>query len=679
MSSDSSDLLLSVALPRPLHQLFTYRLPKKMSEEIEIGGWVKVPFGSSSTHAFVVQMPAPMDSLTLDPAKLKSVSEVGDKRTFIPSDVFALCKWASDYYCSPLGEVLNCAAPLAGIRILESPEKKSRRKTGPSESILPDAAALNRKLTDEQSIVLDELEKTRTGHPGMVSLVQGVTGSGKTEIYIELARKVLDEGKSVLILVPEIALTPQLHERFEKGLGCVVGLWHSAVSQGKRKEQSRALMDGSLRILVGARSAVFAPLPQLGLIVVDEEHDPTYKQDDRVRYHARDLAVVRGKLTGASVVLGSATPSLETLERVKDGKFKILKLDRRFSAGGLPKIELVDLCEAQRVPEIQAILAEKTVEQIKQTLDLGEQVMIFLNRRGFSAFLVCKDCGEGWDCPECSISLTFHKRDQLLKCHVCGHEEKTPEQCAKCLGRDLLPVGAGTESLESELPKVIPQGRLIRLDRDQITSTTRLNKVLSDFAKGQFNLLLGTQMLVKGHDFPGVTLVVVILADALLRWPDFRASERAYQILKQVAGRAGRREKPGRVLVQTFDVEHPVLLTLQGQMSEADFLNSERELRQALGYPPFGRIARMRFESRYRKEAIERAEKIRSILEGLNLRLQILGPSEAFLEKARGMFRWDLIIKGSDIRDIHKALMVSREYCFNNKWHFSSDVDPFGL
>ncbi|MBI2711687.1 MAG: primosomal protein N' [Bdellovibrio sp.] len=674
---EPADLLLSVALPRPLNRLFTYRLPSRFKDQIRVGGWVKVPFGKTQTHAFIVQAPAELSTLSsnLQVDQLKPISEVGDPKYSIPQDVYALCRWAHEYYCTPLGEILNCAAPLAGIRIRDVLQKTKRSRA--AEKAIPEIKPI--VLTEEQKQAFDEIETVRAQKSASVVLVQGVTGSGKTEIYIEFAKTILAQGKTVLVLVPEIALTPQLHRRFEEGLGCKVGLWHSAVAQGKRQEQSQEIVEGKLRVLVGARSAVFAPLPDLGLIVVDEEHDPTFKQEDRVRYHARDLAIVRGKQVGATVLLGSATPSLETLERVREGKYHLVRLSRRFSPGGLPKIELIDLCEEACVPDTQALLAEKTIREIQNTLAAGEQAMVFLNRRGFASFLVCKDCGEGVECPSCSISLTVHKRDRLLKCHVCGHEEGISERCLKCHGLDLQPVGAGTESLEEELPKLISEARLIRLDRDQITSTTRLNKVLAEFAQGRFNLLLGTQMLVKGHDFAGVTLVVVILADALFRWPDFRASERAFQVLKQVAGRAGRREKPGKVLIQTFDVEHPVLLSLTGQMSETDFLNSERELRQVLGYPPFGRIARFRFESRHRNEAILRAETMQRLLAEKKSDLQILGPSEAFLEKARGTYRWDLLLKSKDIRAIHQAFYMVNEYCEHQRWQFSADVDPFGL
>ncbi len=679
MATEESGWILSVAIPRPLDGLFTYRLPDPMKDKVRVGGWVRVPFGRATTHAYIIEEPRPLAQLSqaMDPAKLKNVLEVGEAEPILTADSLALCRWASDYYRSPLGEVLQAAAPAAVLGLKTA--KREARKWAPKKSNLNGPAPF--ELNEEQRTAVEKMDEIRLSSPGKTVLLEGVTGSGKTEVYLELARRALAQGRGVLLLVPEIALTPQLHMRLEQGLGEAVGLWHSAMPAGKRRDLGAALRNRELRVVVGARSAVFAPLPELGLIVVDEEHDPTYKQEDRVRYHARDLAVVRSRLCGALTVLGSATPSLETRERVLEGKYEITRLTRRIAAGGLPKIEIVDLREAPRVEEARFPLAEETLKRIRDVVAAGQQAMIFLNRRGYAAFLVCEACGESPGCPQCSISLTLHKRSSQLRCHVCGHFEPIPDVCKKCSGYELSPVGAGTESLEEEIPRLVPEARVLRLDRDQVTSATRLDQILSDFRERKADILLGTQMLVKGHDFPGVTLVVVVLADALLKWPDFRAPERAYQILLQVAGRAGRGDQPGQVLMQTFQPDHPVLKVLTGRLPESDFLSAERQLRQDLGYPPFKRLLRLRIESPDREKARSGAG---ALADGLMRQivdpdLAILGPSEAFLERAKGIWRWDLLIKAGNVGMLQKVLSFSKGWARESELDLVADVDPQGI
>lgn len=666
--------IIQVAVPRPLDLVFTYLVDEESALRVGPGAWVIVPFGKGRTHAFVTTRPAPLSELAegIDPAKLKPVIEVGDPASAMPSDIFELCRWAHEYYHAPFGEVLNAAMPASALGL-----RSTRREARAIKQAEIGAPHLN-ELTELQLSVLTEIRKSDAAKP---MLLHGVTGSGKTEVYLHLAREALDDGKSVLILAPEIALTPQLHGRFEKALGVKVGLWHSALADGQRRDQTAALLSGELRVVVGARSAVFCPLKDLGLIVVDEEHDPTYKQEDRVRYHARDLAVVRARNSRARIVLGSATPSLDTLERVREGKYLVTRLPERVRDRPLPEILIVDLAEEPRVEGIQAPLAESTLSAIHETLAAGQQVMVFLNRRGFAAFLLCQDCSEVSGCPHCSISLTVHRRPAELRCHVCGHKERIPDCCPKCQSIELISIGAGTESLEEELPKLLPEARILRLDRDQITSASRLSEALESFRRGEANLMLGTQMLVKGHDFPNVTLVVVVLADSLFRFPDFRASERALQILTQVAGRAGRGELPGRVLVQTYSPEHPVLEVLQGRRTTEDFLDEERVLRETLHYPPAGRIARIRIESTDAAEARTRSQEVAHEIQRLipGPELELLGPSEAFLEKAKGIYRWDMLLRSKSLRSLHQALLHARAHARPRKWQLLVDVDPSGV
>lgn len=681
----TAEFILSVAIPRPIEGLFTYRLPENLKGQVQLGSCVTVPFGRSTTHAFVVELPRPISEIPkgLSPDKLKDILEVKDEGVFLTEDVLELCRWAHEYYRAPLGEILHCAVPASALSKKKSSRKRKETASATLDFSLP---PLVYELTEIQKEALLELEKTRSGEgqkPGLprAALLHGVTGSGKTELYLELARRTLAEGKNVLILVPEIALTPQLHQRFERGLGMEVGLWHSALAEGKRRTQAQALRLGTLRVVIGARSAVFAPIQKLGLIVIDEEHDPSYKQQDRVRYHARDLAMVRAKMTGAFIVLGSATPSLEARERVFEKRIGLALLPERANSSKLPEIEIVNLCEEDKEESLQATFALRTLEAIRQTLAAGNQAMIFLNRRGFASFLVCEDCGEVPGCKNCSISLTVHRRRGRLRCHVCTYETPIPLFCSKCNGTRIKAVGAGTESLEEELPKLIPGAIPLRLDRDQVTSATRLNTILNTFRDGYANLLLGTQMLVKGHDFPNVTLVVVVLADSLFRWPDFRAPERAYQILTQVSGRAGRGEKPGKVLIQAYHVANPVLCAVQGTVSEVDFLEGERQLRKVLSYPPFGRLARLRFENQSNEEAQKRAKQVAHLLNPLlqEGKLSVLGPSEAFLERAKGIWRWDLLLKAKEIGPLQRGISIAQDVALKNKWQLLVDIDPLGV
>ncbi len=669
--------IISVAIPRPLDGLFTYRVPDHFASRIKLGGYVRVPFGNTSLDAFVVELPKASSELPqgLNWDSLKEVQEVlSDVPPLVP-DVLNLCRWAHEYYFAPLGEVLSCAAPMlsGGIRKLKRPPKKVTYIGSVTRRLQP---------TPEQAEVIEKFERLRCLRQARTALLHGITGSGKTEVYIELARKSLGDGQGVLVLLPEIALTPQLHQRFEESLGVAVGLWHSAMPAAKRRDLNQSLLDGEVRVVVGARSGVFAPVKNLGLIVVDEEHDSTYKQEDRVRYHARDLAVVRGKLTQSFVLLGSATPSLESWERVREGRYALGELKSRIGTMGMPTVEIVDLKSEEKVHGTQAPLARVSLNRIQATLDAGQQAVVYLNRRGFAAYLLCKECGKVSECPHCSISLAVHRSKRQLRCHHCNYSEDIPIVCKGCQGTKLQAMGAGTESLQDDLPRLLKGARIARLDRDLVTSASRLDEILGSFRAGETNLMLGTQMLVKGHDFPNVTLVVVVLADSLFRWPDFRAPERAFQILKQVSGRAGRGEKSGRVLIQTFDPDHPVLQVISQRSSEESFFENERDLRKVLMYPPFGRIARIRVDGPIQTEVMQRALKLGELMRSEfreETGLEVLGPSEAFLEKSHGIFRWDILLKAKEVQVLQKALRYAKHSGKEHRKRIQIDVDPYGV
>jgi len=660
--------IVSVAIPRPLDGFFSYRISAQLASQVQIGSKVEVPFGSSNKKmiAFVVEKPQRVPKNQIQ-YTLKDVIRIQPSEFDLSLEIFELCQWASRYYLSPLGELIRYASfPEVGKRTLKKKELGLKIEKDESYSSL--------ELNTDQSSAVNILKNMPAC---AVALLHGVTGSGKTAVYLELTKKILAQDKNILFLVPEIALTPQLQFFLQKSLKEKIGIWHSAISPHQKSIQYRALAKGELRVLVGARSAVFAPIQNLGLIVVDEEHDPNFKQEERIKYHARDLAIVRAKQNHAQVILGSATPSLESLENVHQNKYFYCSLPKPARALSLSEIHIINLKKENCVSSLQAPLARSTLKKIQQTLDQGEQVMIYLNRRGFASLLLCEDCGQVIYCPDCSISLTFHKKQAKLKCHQCGYTQVIPQICSACHGLHLKLIGAGTESLEAQLPYLLSGALPVRLDRDQISSMSRLQAVLEKFHLGQANLLLGTQMLTKGHDFPNVTLVVVILADMLFHWPDFRSVERAYQILKQLAGRAGRDKKKGRVWIQTYSPQHPVIETLVGKQSEKELMEEERTLRKTLGYPPFGRIARVRVEDRILHEAKQKASQVKQIL--IKENIEILGPSDAFTKKLKSYYRQDLLLKAKQIQNLHQALYQVRTYFTKHRWRHHIDLDPYGL
>ena len=664
-------MYVKVATPRPLEKLFDYAYDESILGEPHVGDMVRVPFGRGMLNAVIVEFSFEKPDLP-ETVKLKGVKEKLDPAFRVPAEILNLCKFGSEYYQYPLGEAYFAAMPPKPETLLGTREKKNQAP--------PEMREI--KLSPKQAEVLETIFTKRKEQEDAVFLLEGVTGSGKSEVYIEAAKKILAEGKSVLILVPEIALTAQLRDRFEAGLGQRIALFHSALSDGLRQTQWIRTKAGEIRVVIGARSAIFAPLTDLGLIVVDEEHDQTYKQEERFRYQARDLALYRAKHLKIPVILGSATPSLESVQRVKEGKAVHLRLKERFSKNPLPEIHLVSLQEEAQVGQgtLKTPIAESVVRAMQATLERGEQVLVFLNRRGFSQFILCHSCGWVKKCPQCSISMThYHKRNEL-KCHVCGMRAQVPTECPDCHGHELFGMGSGTESLEEDLKMVLTGATILRLDRDQVTSQKRLEEVLSDFREMKANILIGTQMLVKGHDFPKVTCVVVLSTDALLKWPDFRSSERALQTLIQVSGRAGRAELPGHVYLQGYDLEHPVIKILTGEAEIDAFVEEELKLRQELFYPPFSRFVRFRIEHENENQAKRFADQLTNVAKsfaGEALKSRIMGPSEALLFRAQNRYRFDFYFKAPSVELLYKLSRKVKNRA--QEWEISLviDVDPY--
>ena len=506
-------------------------------------------------------------------------------------------------------------------------------------------------------------------------LLHGVTGSGKTEVYLQSIAATVKSGKNALVLVPEIALTPQLVKRFRRRFSCGIAVLHSGLSDGERYDEWRRIRRGEVSIVIGARSAIFAPLSHLGIIVVDEEHEPTYKQSEGFRYNARDLALVRGKRAGAVVILGSATPLLTTVHGAQEGKLLRLELPERVRGLPLPTITVSDLRGRRG-----KVIAPTLLAALRRNLDAGGQSLLFLNRRGFATYLICGDCGHVIRCPNCSVTLTYHRRADRIVCHYCDYSLATPKFCPACKVGSITLLGQGTERVEEELREQFPEARIARMDRDTTTGKGGHAKVLKGVEDGTTDILVGTQMIAKGHHFPGVTLVGVIAIDSILNFPDFRSSERAFQLLTQVVGRAGRGDNPGRVVVQSLMPEHYAIARALAHDS-AGFYREELLFRQEAGYPPFAHLAALHFSGNVEESVKQGAMGAALLLNVLRSsrpgRVEILGPVAAPLSKVRGRYRWQILLKCRRRDMLHATLKA-----FHDGWRSPSgirtamDVDP---
>ncbi len=536
-------------------------------------------------------------------------------------------------------------------------------------------------LTAEQLRVLAVLLPSLERRDFAPFLLHGITGSGKTEIYLHAIAVALERGRGALVLVPEISLTPQLASRFRARFGDQVAVLHSGLTDRARFDAWVGLQAGRMRIALGARSAVFAPIPQLGVVVVDEEHDGSFKQEEGVRYHGRDVALVRARSAGALAILGSATPSLETYAAARAGRIHRLELVERPTGRPLPRVEVVDLRQ-HRIRADEGLLSAPLVRAIDETLAAREQVLLFLNRRGFATFLLCRVCGHRMSCPDCAVTLTYHRRGERLACHYCGHLEPVPAHCLRCQASAIEQFGMGTERLEQRVVERFPHARVARLDRDSAYGRG-LERVLDGLRVGEIDLVVGTQMIAKGHDFPRVTLVGVVLADQGMGLPDFRATERTFQLLEQVAGRAGRGERPGRVLIQTYNPEHLGVLCARAH-DYLRFFESERAAREELNYPPFCRLGIVRFDGPDGGAVRHAATEVALRLRGLAARapieaaISVVGPAEAPLARLKGRTRWQILVKASQPTPLRTMLLAARTKSLRGV-RILLDVDPVSM
>jgi len=538
-------------------------------------------------------------------------------------------------------------------------------------------------LTPKQQAALDQITTKLNGGQYAAFLLHGVTGSGKTEVYMRAMRAAVEKGKTALMLVPEIALTPMFARRLRAHFGDAVAILHSSLSEGERLDEWNRLRNGEARVCIGARSAVFAPLEDIGLIVVDEEHEASYKQDESPRYHGRDTAIMRAARAGAAVILGSATPSMESYHNAHTGKYHYLKLDERIGGRALAQVEVVDMREVFARHGKQQVFSDEMKAAIKENFERGEQTLVLLNRRGFSSFVLCRSCGHSVHCTNCDVTLTYHKMEARLTCHYCGHQERVPRGCPNCDGPYIYYVGEGTEQIEALLKEMYPQMRISRLDRDTTRKRGAFERLLGDFATGSMDLLVGTQMIAKGHDFHNVTLVCVVSVDAGLAMPDFRASERTFQLLTQVAGRAGRGEKPGRVLIQSYHTESYALEFAREQVYES-FYEHEIHFRQEMRYPPFVALINILVRhSDYGRAASTAAELTRLLkVADAEQALRILGPAPAPLSRLKGEHRLQVLVKTRNRRRAREALdaaMLGLKESGYDLRMITVEVDPVSL
>ncbi|MCS6772340.1 MAG: primosomal protein N' [Kiritimatiellae bacterium] len=538
------------------------------------------------------------------------------------------------------------------------------------------------QLMEQQAAALEVIRRSVERREPPVVLLHGVTGSGKTEVYLQAIDLVLKRGGGCIVLVPEISLTPQTVDRFRARFGDTVAVLHSELSAGERHDEWHRLHDGEARIAIGPRSAVFAPVRNLGLIVVDEEHEHSYKQEEAPRYHARDVAVMRGKMEGCAVVLGSATPSIESIYNAQIGKYQLVRMPARVDHRDMPAMRIVDMRQEIEKEGRLNVLSRDLRDAIRARLDRGEQTILFLNRRGFATSLVCIRCGTSSHCPHCSVNMTYHKTTERLICHICGLQQPVPDRCPNpsCADPGYKFFGMGTQRVEEALRKVFPHARIARMDSDTMTRKDAYRTTLGSFRAGQIDILLGTQMIAKGLDFPGVTLVGVVNADLSLHLPDFRAGERTFQLLTQVAGRAGRGERAGEVIVQTFTPFHPAIQAAR-RLDFDGFIAEELEFRRELEYPPFTRLVLMTLCGPH-EEAVKLVGEqfLKRFLEYVDTPIKTGGPAPAPLARAKGEFRYHIVFRAPSARAVTKPL---RKALADFKWpkgvSWSVDVDAISV
>ena len=647
----------------PLHQSFTYRL--KDEQICSLGMRVEVPFGrQQKVTAFVIkvfdQLPANLD---FDASKIKEVNRVIDKEPIFDEAFIELARWISQFYLCSHGEALSAMLP------------SGRREVKAASDAFIDDFIGNKKLelSEEQQKAVAGI--TAENCSNFMHYLYGSTGSGKTEVFLQCAEYMLSKNKGVIYLVPEIALTAQVVEAVTGRFGKTAAVLHSGLTPSQKLSEWRRIISKEARVVVGARSAVFAPVPDLGMIIIDEEHDGSYKSGTTPRYHARQVAIKRCSADKIPLVMGSATPSAEAWALMNDGRIIKHVLTRRLAGGAMPEISIIDLSKEN----LNGCISSELEKEINETYKEKRQTILFLNRRGFTHFFRCKTCGYELFCKNCSVPMTYHKKEGRLRCHYCGWTEQPPTVCPECGSVDVGYSGFGTEYIETELAAKFPHFRTIRIDTDVLTKRGELQEKLEIFKNGGADILLGTQMIAKGLNFPGVKLVGIINADTALHMPDFRAAERTFSLIVQVAGRAGRYFPDGKVIVQTWI---PTRCAIEKACSSdfEGFYNEELETRKLALFPPFSRLIRLVFRSKNQKDAEDSAAYAASFLQGNNSNCEILGPAECALSLISLNYRYQVLLRGQYLTPLQKLCdYFLRSYKVPQGVYIEVDVDPVSL
>ena len=672
---------LQIILNLPINQPFTYSYIPSENEkeglEPAIGKRAEIMFGNRKTTGFIVDI---LDDVPptcpVEKEKIRPIKRILDKEPLFQKELIELAKWMSHYYLCTFGEAVFAMIPsgrretsAGGFNFEEDLEPKPKNQLSDEQKSAVENvfnSFLNNQNNNSQFLQQNDL----------FHYIYGPTGTGKTEVFLSLAEKVLEQGKGVIYLVPEISLTGQVAKSIVERFGNTAAILHSGLTPSQKLAQWHKILHKEAKVIVGARSAIFAPVPDLGLIIIDEEHDGSYKSGTTPRYHARQVAMHRASQLKIPLIMGSATPSVEAWFQMNRGAIKRYNLTKRLAGGELPKVSCINLSNFQ----MDGCISKPLEEEIKNTLENKKQVILFLNRRGFTHFFSCNSCNYNIVCKNCSVQLTYHKNTNRLKCHYCGWSTTPPESCPQCGALDIGCSGFGTEYIEAETKAKFPNAKVLRLDTDAITKKEELLQKLEQFKNNEYDILLGTQMVAKGLNFPNLQLVGVILADAGLHMPDFRASERTFSLITQVAGRAGRYFKGGKVFVQTYNpYSEPILFACENRIFE--YYENEISQRNMLAFPPFSRLIRLVFRSFDKKLAFETANDAAKILaEKLPKEAELFGPTECPIEKINSNWRYHILLKGSSIiplQDAARNLLFN--YTHNQNVYIEYDVDPTSL